>query len=76
MVTRRCTHAGAEQTGHGLPDPAVGERVCAVVELAADHKAPTLPELRDYLTGDRGLAVWKVPERVEVVDKWPVTATR
>jgi cyclohexanecarboxylate-CoA ligase/acyl-CoA synthetase len=59
----------------GVPDPALGERVCAVLELAADQAAPTLEGLRDYLTRERGLAVWKVPERLEIVDKWPVTAT-
>jgi acyl-CoA synthetase (AMP-forming)/AMP-acid ligase II len=59
----------------GLPDPVMGERVCAVVELAPGHDAPTLAGLREYLTGDQGLAVWKVPERIEVVDTWPVTAT-
>src|ERR1700730_2236069 len=47
----------------GLPDEVVGERVCAVLELAPGHDAPTLAGLRDYLTRDRGLAVWKVPER-------------
>jgi 2,3-dihydroxybenzoate-AMP ligase len=43
--------------------------------LAPGHDSPTLAELRKYLTGDQGLAVWKVPERIEVVDTWPVTAT-
>src|SRR6202050_3878476 len=59
----------------GLPDDVVGERVCAVLELAPGHDAPTLAGLRDYLTRARGLAVWKVPERVEITDTWPVTAT-
>ena len=59
----------------GLPDPVVGERACAVVELAPGHDAPTLDGLREYLTRDRGLAIWKVPERIEIVDTWPVTAT-
>ena len=59
----------------GLPDEVVGERVCAVLELAPGHDAPTLAGLRDYLTRDRGLAVWKVPERLEITDTWPVTAT-
>ena len=59
----------------GLPDPKLGERVCAVVELAAGHAAPTLDDLRDHLTRERGLAIWKVPERIEITDSWPVTAT-
>jgi len=59
----------------GLPDEVVGERVCAVLELVPGQDAPTLAGLRDYLTRDRGLAVWKVPERLEITDTWPVTAT-
>ncbi len=59
----------------GLPDPTVGERACAVIELASGHDAPTLAQIREYLTGQQGLAVWKVPERPEVVDTWPLTAT-
>jgi acyl-CoA synthetase (AMP-forming)/AMP-acid ligase II len=59
----------------GLPDATVGERVCAVLELAPGHDAPSLAGLREYLTGHCGMAVWKVPERIEVIDTWPVTAT-
>jgi acyl-CoA synthetase len=59
----------------GLPDEVVGERVCAVLELVPGQDAPTLAGLCDYLTRDRGLAVWKVPERLEITDTWPVTAT-
>jgi acyl-CoA synthetase (AMP-forming)/AMP-acid ligase II len=63
-----------DRRGH-RPDEVVGERVCAVLELAPGQDAPTLAGLRDYLTRDRGLAVWKVPERLEITDTWPVTAT-
>ncbi len=59
----------------GLPDPTVGERACAVIELAQGHDGPGLVQVRDYLTGEQGLAVWKVPERLEIVETWPVTAT-
>ena len=59
----------------GLPDQTVGERACAVIELTPGHDAPTLAQIRDYLTAKQGLAMWKVPERLEIVDKWPVTAT-
>jgi acyl-CoA synthetase (AMP-forming)/AMP-acid ligase II len=59
----------------GLPDARLGERVCAVVELTRGQAAPTLAGLRDYLTRDRQMAVWKVPERLEIVSTWPVTAT-
>ena len=59
----------------GLPDPVVGERVCAVIEPAVGHEPPTLEELRDHLTNRRGMAVWKIPERIEIVTQWPLTAT-
>ena len=59
----------------GLPDPVVGERVCAVIEPVAGHEPPTLQELCGHLTSHRGMAVWKIPERIEIVTQWPLTAT-
>jgi non-ribosomal peptide synthetase component E (peptide arylation enzyme) len=50
-------------------------RPCAVIEVAPGREAPSLAELRDYLTTEHRLAIWKVPERLEVTEKWPVTAT-
>jgi acyl-CoA synthetase (AMP-forming)/AMP-acid ligase II len=58
----------------GLPDPTVGERACAVIEPSGTDVL-TVDELRAYLTGERKLAVWKAPERIETVTEWPVTAT-
>lgn len=55
----------------GVPDAYLGERTCAFV-LARDP-APTPARLRQFLR-DRGLATYKVPDRVEVVDRFPVTA--
>ncbi|QGV80027.1 class I adenylate-forming enzyme family protein [Streptomyces ficellus] len=51
----------------GLPDPERGERVCAVVESTGDV---TLGALTAFLRGE-GLAVHKLPERLEVVDALP-----
>jgi acyl-CoA synthetase (AMP-forming)/AMP-acid ligase II len=59
----------------GLPDPVVGERVCAVIEPAVGHEPPALEQVRDHLANERGMAVWKIPERIEIVTQWPVTAT-
>jgi FkbH-like protein len=59
----------------GLPDPAVGERVCAVVQPTHEHEPPALARLRDYLANERGMAVWKIPEQLEIAAAWPVTAT-
>lgn len=55
----------------GFPDPALGERSCAVV--VAPSGAPTPAEFREFLRR-RGLAAFKWPDRVEVVDDLPRTA--
>lgn len=52
-----------------MPDPVMVERACAFVVIAGDEE-PTLPELTAYLR-DRGLAVQKVPERLETIDELP-----
>lgn len=58
----------------GMPDQKLGERVCCYL-VPAEHAAPLgVAELRDYLLG-QGLAIQKVPERVEVVEALPMTAT-
>ncbi|RKT54268.1 (2,3-dihydroxybenzoyl)adenylate synthase [Saccharothrix australiensis] len=54
----------------GVPDAGLGERTCAcVIPRAA---APTLAELRTFLQ-DRGLAAFKFPDRLEVLDSFPRT---
>jgi cyclohexanecarboxylate-CoA ligase/acyl-CoA synthetase len=58
----------------GLPDPVVGERACAVI-VPRGGATVTLDDLYRFLTGERKIAVWKVPERIELVDELPVTAT-
>ncbi|MDV6270861.1 AMP-binding protein [Rhodococcus globerulus] len=57
----------------GVPDPRLGERCCAVVKPSADQ-SPTLEELNAFLL-ERGLAKFKLPERLETVDEIPMTAT-
>jgi cyclohexanecarboxylate-CoA ligase len=52
-----------------MPDPVMVERACAFVVPAGDEE-PTLPELSEYLRA-RGLAIQKVPERLELVDELP-----
>jgi cyclohexanecarboxylate-CoA ligase len=58
----------------GMPDEKMGEKVCAYLVPAAGHAPMTLEEIRDYLLGE-GLAIQKVPERLEVVGEFPTTAT-
>ena len=45
------------------------ERACAFVVVDGGEE-PTLPELSEYLV-DRGLAIQKVPERLEPIDELP-----
>ncbi len=58
----------------GMPDETMGERVCCYLVPAAGAEPPTLGQIRDYLLG-AGLAIQKVPERLEIVTELPMTAT-
>ncbi|MCW2758120.1 MAG: o-succinylbenzoate--CoA ligase [Nocardioidaceae bacterium] len=58
----------------GLPDEQLGEKACAVVQLR-EGASITLAEMKEHLTVTHKLAVWKVPERIEIVTEYPVTAT-
>lgn len=58
----------------GMPDEKLGEKVCCYLVVKDGHPAPTVDELRTYLT-ERGVAVQKTPERVIVIDQLPMTAT-
>jgi acyl-CoA synthetase (AMP-forming)/AMP-acid ligase II len=58
----------------GLPDPALGERCCAVV-ASKDRADPlAFAEMVDFLK-NQGLAVQKVPEQLELVDVVPRNPT-
>ncbi len=58
----------------GMPDERLGEKVCLYLVPRDQDKAPTVDEVRSYLT-DRGVAIQKTPERVVVIDALPMTAT-
>ena len=58
----------------GMPDERMGEKVCCYVVPRPGRPVPTLADIRDYLVGE-GLAIQKVPERLEVADGLPTTAT-
>ncbi|MBD8588543.1 (2,3-dihydroxybenzoyl)adenylate synthase [Peribacillus simplex] len=53
-----------------MTDDYLGERSCAFV-IPRDH-APTAKELKQFLK-ERGLAVFKIPDRVEFIDSFPKT---
>jgi cyclohexanecarboxylate-CoA ligase len=57
----------------GMPDPVLGERVCAFVVPGGDE-TPTLESLVAGLRA-RGVAAQKLPERLELVDALPRTAS-
>ncbi|RLI83791.1 (2,3-dihydroxybenzoyl)adenylate synthase [Archaeoglobales archaeon] len=52
----------------GMPDEVLGERVC--VFIAPKGETPTLEELREFMK-EKGVAVYKLPERLEIVDRIP-----
>lgn len=56
----------------GMPDPVLGERVCAFIVLRAGHEPPGVPELQVHLSA-YGMAKFKWPERVEITDSLPLT---
>jgi cyclohexanecarboxylate-CoA ligase len=58
----------------GLPDPTVGERCCVAVVPAPGAGPLELDDVAHYLSG-RGLARYKLPERMVVLDELPRNAT-
>lgn len=55
------------------PDPVMGEVGVAVVVPRDPANPPTLDELRAH--GESGLARYKLPERIRIVDHMPLNAT-
>ncbi|MDQ0603843.1 2,3-dihydroxybenzoate-AMP ligase [Streptomyces canus] len=55
----------------GMPDATMGERTCAY--LVPRGQAPTQRELAAFLT-ERGVAAYKLPDRVEQTDAFPRTS--
>jgi cyclohexanecarboxylate-CoA ligase len=58
----------------GMPDLRMGEKVCLYVVPAPGFEALTLSDISQYLL-DQDLPIQKVPERLELVDELPTTAT-
>ncbi len=57
-----------------MPDPLYGERMCAFI-VPRDGAAPlSLGEVGQYLEG-QGLAKFKWPERIEIVEDLPMTSS-
>ncbi|WP_446226242.1 (2,3-dihydroxybenzoyl)adenylate synthase [Nocardia sp. IBHARD005] len=56
----------------GTPDPVLGQRICAFVQPADPTQRPTLTAVRSFVRR-RGVAAWKMPDAVVVVDEFPET---
>ena len=54
-----------------MPDPVLGERMCAFV-IPKPGRTLTLPEMNSFLT-EKGLARFKLPERLELTDDLPLS---
>ena len=57
----------------GMPDSKLGERSCAFVVAKAGSKIVLEDAVR--LLKEKGLATHKLPERLEIIEELPVTAT-
>lgn len=55
----------------GMPDEVLGEKLCAFIQPVAGERI-SLENLVGYLKG-LGIAVFNLPERLEIVDGWPLT---
>lgn len=58
----------------GMPDERLGERICCYVVPTSGNEDVTLEDLTRYLK-DEGLAIQKMPERLEILSQMPMTAT-
>ncbi len=64
--------AVAEMALVGMPDPRLEERGCAYVVPRDPQNPPTLADIYAYLEAE-GLAEYKWPERLELIDTLPRT---
>ena len=55
-----------------MPDRVLGEKACAFV-LPRPGKTLTLQGLQTFLKEERNITVFKLPERLEIVDAFPMT---
>ena len=56
----------------GMPDPRLGEKLCALIEITEGEETG-FDEIVGYLKQE-GMAVFQLPERLEIVQGWPLTA--
>jgi 2,3-dihydroxybenzoate---[aryl-carrier protein] ligase len=56
---------------HSMPDQVLGERMCAFV-IPRPGMTPSLEDISRFLLG-KGIAKYKLPERLELVDNFPLS---
>lgn len=64
----------AQVAAVAMPDERLGEKVCLYVVPAPGHPAPTLEDINNGLRAKR-VATQKLPERLEMLEEFPMTAT-
>ena len=70
------THSAvAEVACVGVPDPELGERLCACIRETPDARSPDLRELTVFLESQRGLERRKLPELLLRVEEMPLGPT-
>lgn len=60
----------AEAAVCAFPDPVLGEKICVFAVLGGPEQDVTLAQICDFLT-QHGIAKFKLPERLEVIDALP-----
>jgi pyochelin biosynthesis protein PchD len=55
-----------------MPDPVYGEKACVFIIARPGMPVPDVKSLLTFLI-DRGLAKYKCPERIEIIDSFPLT---
>jgi len=55
-----------------MPDPVLGEKACAFVRTKGNQPL-TLEDLTEFLRTERHIAIFKLPERLELVTELPMT---
>lgn len=71
----RTHNAIAQVAVVGIPDLLLGERICACVVPMPGGRAPDFEAVRDFL-GRLGLAHYKVPERLIILDSLPIVGDK
>jgi acyl-CoA synthetase (AMP-forming)/AMP-acid ligase II len=67
--------AVAEAVCVAVPDPDLGERLCACLVPHPGRRSPSLAELNHFLSTDRRLEPRKLPEQLLALDALPLAAT-